>query len=328
MKMLFFEISDKDCERFKQTFKDDEVICYQRPLNLDSIPQNHTDADIISTFIHSDISKSVLNRFNKLKLIVTRSTGFNHIDCNYAKQKNIPVSFTPTYASITVAEHTFALIFALARKLIKSCERVRNEDFFCSELAPFDLHNKTLGIIGLGNIGTHVAKIAQAFGMKVIAYDVLKKDRTVELVSLEELLKKSDLVSLHLPLVDSTHHFIDSEKLTLMNPSAYLINTARGELIDTKALVTALENQEIAGAALDVLEDECSLQNPLSIVLQDNPSAERLQTLTLNHYLMHMPNVIITPHSAFLSNESMERRTSECIEIITAFKKGEARNVV
>jgi D-lactate dehydrogenase len=226
-----------------------------------------------------------------------------------------------------------ALILALAKKLIPSVERTRRGDFTLDGLRTFDLEKKTLGIVGLGRIGSHTAKMARSFGMKVIAYSpnadaALAKRLRCRLVGLDELLAKSDIISLHAPLTPETKHMIGAEAIAKMKDGAILVNTARGGLVDAKALVAALDSGKIAAAGLDVLEEECNIKEERQILSPAFASECDLKAVLANHILLNKPNVIVTPHNAFNSNEALRRILDTTIENIKAFEAGKPINVV
>ena len=219
-------------------------------------------AEALCIFIDSPIGASELKRFPAVKLIVTRSTGFDHIDTAEAVRRGITVANVPFYGENTVAEFTFALILALSRRVIDADERVRETGVFSpTGLRGFDLAGKTLGVVGTGHIGAHVIRIAQGFGMKVLGFDAFPNEKLAHelhfpYVPLQELLAGSDIVTLHVPYNEHTHHLINRETINSFKNGSYLINTSRGAVVETQALVRALENGTIAGAGLDVLEEE------------------------------------------------------------------------
>lgn len=283
------------------------------------------DAEVVSVFVSSKIDKVVLDKLPNLKLITTRSTGFDHIDLQECKKRGITVSYIPGYGDNTVAEFTFGLILNLTRKIYWAIDRLKETGRFeFMGLRGTDLKGKTIGVVGTGRIGKEVARIARGFDMKILAFDVIQdkeyaKKMNYEYVPIETLLKQSDVVTLHCPLNKYTTHLINEKNLKLMKPTAYLINAARGGIVDTKALADALKKKKIAGAALDVLEEEEELKK------QDRKenSVEHL-----NRRLIRMENVLVTPHDAFNSKEAHERILQITIENIQGFIKGKPVNVV
>jgi D-lactate dehydrogenase len=290
------------------------------------------EAEIISVFIYSKIDEKIINSLPNLKLISTRSTGFDHIDIKTCQKKGITVSNVPFYGENTVAEHTFALILSLSRNIHKAYVKTIKSDFSLEGLIGFDLKGKTLGVIGAGHIGLHVVKMARGFGMNVLAYDVKKNHFLEEVLgfkyaTLEELLKSSDILSLHAPYSEKTHHLINKENIKLIKKGAILVNTARGALVDTDAMVYALNEGILAGCGLDVLEGEELIKEEKQIV-SENFSKEKLETLVKNHILMHRENVVITPHIAFYSQEALRRIIETTVENILSFLEDKSRNVV
>lgn len=327
MKIAFFEIEDWGIPYVTDNLRlttSDNVKFFERKLNKDNLPPER-DFDIISVFVGSCVNKDIIDAFPNLKLITTRSTGFDHIDLATAKEKNIPVAYVPGYGDNTVAEFAFGLILTLSRKIYEAYDRLRETGSFSSEgLRGFDIAGKTIGIVGTGRIGCHMIKIANGFNMNVIAYDAFpKKELCRQLdfkyVLLDELLANSDIISLHVPYLPSTHHLINSENINKIKKGAILINTARGAIIETNALIKALNEGILAGAGLDVLEEEGFLGDEKSFVLNDKEEGHNLKTIIQNHVLIDMPNVIITPHNAFNTQEALQRILDTDIENIKNF---------
>jgi len=289
-------------------------------------------AGVVSVFIYSRLTPPLIRRLHGVKFIATRSTGFDHIDLAACRSRGIGVANVPAYGENTVAEHTFALILALSRNVHKAYVRTVKGDFSLKGLQGFDLKGKTIGVVGAGRIGMHVIKMAKGFGMEVLAYDVKKNPFLSEVlgfryVSLPELLRRSDIVSLHLPYSPSTHHLMDREAFRLMKRGALLINTARGGLVDTHALVWALDGGIVGGAGLDVLEGEELVKEERQLLEKDFPK-ERLVTALKNHILLHRENVVITPHIAFDSREALQRILETTLANITNFLSGSPINLV
>ena len=302
-------------------------------LDKDHLPPNR-EVEIISVFIGSVINKEVLDQLPSLKYIATRSTGYDHIDVNYAKTKNILVSNVPSYGENTVAEFAFGLILNLTRKIFQGCDQVKKTGSFSVEsLQGFDLKGKTLGVVGTGRIGKHVIRMAKGFEMKVIAYDPFpnrefQKTFEYEYFPLEEVLKQSDIVTLHVPYMKETHHLINAQTIQLMKKGAYLINTARGPIVETEALVKALKNGYLGGAGLDVLEEEGIIGEEVELILNGHPEEHNLKTVLANHALFDMPNVLVTPHNAFNTREALEKILITTIENIKGFLANNQKNLV
>jgi len=332
MKAAFFETEKWEEDYLKKKLQGFELSFFLEPLSLENI-NCAEDCEIVSPFIYSKMNKDILQKLPELKMIATRSTGFDHIDTAFAKEKNIVVSNVPFYGENTVAEHTFALILALSRKLTDSVQRAKLGDFSLDGLRGFDLKGKILGIIGLGHIGMHVARIAKGFEMEVLSYDInqdkkLAKKIGFKYVGFEELLKNSDIISLHAPYNKSTHHLINSNNINLIKKGAYLINTARGGLVETEALLKALSEKTLAGAGLDVLEEECFIKEEAQLLSKEFPKTCDLKTVLQNHILLQQKNVIITPHNGFNSEEALKRILDTTVESIKAFIKNKPINTI
>jgi D-lactate dehydrogenase len=290
------------------------------------------DAEIVSPFIYSKLTAERLANLPKLKMITTRSTGFDHIDMAECARRGIMVCNVPFYGENTVAEHTFALILALSRKVHEAFVRVRAGNFSLEGLRGFDLKDKTIGVVGAGRIGLHVIRIARGFGMKVLAFDVKQDNFLAEVLGfeyaeLDNLLGRSDIITLHAPYNRHTHHLINRDNIHKIKRGAILINTARGGLVNTDALLKALDDGILAGAGLDVLEGEESIYEE-SALLGDATNPEKLRTAIQNHVILKKSNVVFTPHNAFNSQEALERILNTTAENITAFAAGAAKNVV
>ncbi len=293
---------------------------------VDQLPEKN-DYDAISVFIGPHIDKNVIDHFPNLKLITTRSTGFDHIDLAYARSKNIALGYVPYYGENTVAEFAMGLILMLSRKLYWCVDRVkRQEEFNFEGLMGTDLKGKTLGVIGAGHIGQHVIKMAKGFEMNVIAFDRfpkpdLAKEMGFEYKSIDEVLGQSDFITIHLFYSPETHHFINTENIKKIKKGAFLINTARGPLVEAKALVMALKEGILAGAGLDVIEEEDIMKDERGFWLNQktDQGASNLQTVLMNDILMDMPNVVITPHNAFNTKEAITRILDSDIENINGF---------
>jgi D-lactate dehydrogenase len=303
---------------------------YAEPLNkrLPEIPE----LDVVSVFIRSKVDAAVLDRLPNLKLLATRSTGYDHIDIEEAQRRGVAVANVPIYGENTVAEHTFALILSLTRNIHRAHIRTMRSDFSLEGLRGFDLKGKTLGVVGAGHIGLHVVKMAKGFGMKVLAFDVQRNPFLAEVMgfdyaSFDELLAASDIVTLHAPYNPATHHLIDRGALEKMKRGALLINTSRGGLVDTEALVWALDAGILGGVGLDVLEGE-ELVSEEAEILASGESTETLATLLRSHILVRREDVVITPHIAFYSREAVQRIINTTVENIIAFIEGRPQNLV
>lgn len=334
MKILFFECEPWQEKIIRASLPNDEIFFFAQPLTASSIPNEHRDAEIISIFLCSCITQAVIDAFANLKLIAARSTGYDRIAIDQAEKKGITISYAPQYAHISVAEYTVALIFNLARRITAACHRTADEHSFSRQgLRGFDLRNKTLGVIGTGNIGSAVIQIAHCIGMKTIAHDHCTNDDLVEkygtiYLPLEELLSQSDIISLHVPLTQETHHMINKKNISSIKKGAYLINTARGAIVQTDALIEALNKNILAGAALDVLEEECFTYDPLNTLEKIDPASDKCKTVLENMLLLNHPHVLITPHNAFNSQDALERLIQTTIDSINAFRNGAPINTI
>ena len=332
MKTIFFEVEPWEKELLQFTFQD--ALLVEASLTTQNIATDtFKEAEVISVFINSRVTKEVIDALPNLKFIATRSTGFDHIDVEYCKTKGILVANVPEYGSNTVAEHTFALILSLTRKIYWSVNQSKNLNFEHDDIRGVDLFGKTMGIIGMGKIGINVLRMAHGFGMKILVNSrtenpELKQQYAIEYVDLDTLLQRSDVVSLHLPLTPQTKHVINKENILKMKPGSFLINTARGGLIDTEAIVIALDKEILAGVGLDVLEEEKELEEEAVILTRVYRENVNMKNLVFDHMLINHPHVLITPHNAFNSTEALARITKTTIENIKSYSTGQAVNLV
>jgi len=330
MKIAFFEVEDWEEEYLVKRLNGYLAKFSKEKLNLENA-QQIKDFEAISIFIYSKINEQVIREMPNLKLITTRSTGFDHIDLEACKKQGIIVCNVPSYGENTVAEHTFALILSISRRMCMTCSRFERV-FSMEGLMGFDLKGKTIGVIGTGQIGLHVIRIAKGFGMNVLAYDVnqtriLSEVLGFEYTSLEVLLSKSDVITLHVPYNKFTHHLLNKDTFKLVKKGAILINTARGGIVDTEALIEALDNKTLAGAGLDVIEGE-ELMKEEKQLLYDPKKLEVLADLVKDHILLSKDNVVFTPHIAFYSIEALERILDTTVQNIGAFVSGHPLNAV
>ncbi len=279
--------------------------------------------NILSVFIYSTLTKEVLKKLPNLKMVTTRSTGVDHIDCEYCKKNKIAVGSVPDYGSNTVAEFAFALLLAITRKIVVAHQSVEDGEFNPEGLTGVDLHGKTLGVIGCGKIGQNVIKIARGFGMKVLGVDgyknpELEKKSGFNYVNLETCLKESDFVTLHVPSIPETFHLINKKNIKLMKPGSFLVNTARGAVVETEALLWGLNNKVLAGVGLDTTEDEAQLES-MSTVMSREMTKDDLQEILSFHLLRDRDDVVFTPHNAFNSKEAIGRIVKTTIDNIREF---------
>lgn len=303
-KIVFLEVEKEDEHLVKEKFPNAEI--YNTVLEEKELILKCKDAVILCPFIHTQLSANVINSLPNLKLIITRSVGYNHIDLKAAKENNIIICNVPDYGAYVIAEHVFALLLSGLRQIEKGKERIeKNADFSFSGLRGVALKGKTLGIIGTGKIGRNVARIASSgFLMKVLANDPYPDtDAALEnhysYVDLETIFKEADIITLHCPLLKSTEHLINEKSLSLMKDGVVIVNTSRGGVIKTSDLVNALKSKKVAYAFLDVLEHE--------------------ENLKKSKELIDLPNVIVTPHIAFYADDSMGKMYTESFSVIEAF---------
>ncbi len=331
-KVAFFEVEPWE-EAYIEGHLDKglEFAFHSDPLTIDNV-ELAEGYEIISPFIYSDIDQKVLSRLPNLELIATRSTGFDHIDMRTCQERGVPVSNVPSYGENTVAEHTFALILALTRKILPSAERTRRGKFNLEGLRGFDLKGKTIGIVGIGHIGQHVVRIARGFEMEIVVFDVrqdelLAKNLGFRYADLNELLGQSDVITLHAPYNPHTHHMINRRNIHKVKRGAILINTSRGGLVETAAIVEGLQSGILMGAGLDVLEEEGLIKEERQL-LSHEYSHERLRIALETHLLLFRDDVIITPHNAFNSLEAVQRILDTTITNIISYLEGQPQNTV
>lgn len=268
--------------------------------------------EIISVSSHANLNKTTLDKLPNLRMIASRSTGLDHIDLEECKKRKIEVRNVPVYGEHSVAEYAIALMLAVAKKIIPAHQSVEDGEFTPAGLTGIDIFGKTLGVVGVGTIGKQVVKIAKAMGMKVIAVD--KGD------DLEDCLKKVDVLTLHVPADESTYHLINKKNIKLMRPGSILINTCRGAVVESEAIVWALNNKILLGAGLDVVEEEEKLEC-VSMVMSQRPSKDDLQKVLSFHLLRDRDDVVFTPHNAFNTKEAIERVVRTTIDNINGFGK-------
>jgi len=333
MSIYFFEADDAERDYLTQRLPGETLHFRPEALTNAAQARDIADADILSPFVHSRLSADVLDNLPALEMIATRSTGFDHINVPDAASRAIPVCNVPTYGENTVAEHTFALILALSRNLHKAYVRTVAGNFSLDGLQGFDLKGKTLGVVGVGHIGEYVMRIAKGFGMHLLAYDpvqdMTKADHfDFSYASLEDLLGRSDIVTLHAPAGAGTRHLIGAHNIGQFKRGALLINTARGELVDTEALLSALDSGLLSGAGLDVLEGEEVFSEEKQLLLNPRASEESLKQALRNRSLLQRADLVITPHIGFDSAEAVQRILDTTVSNIQAFRKGTPQNQV
>ncbi len=302
--IVFLEVDAEDSARVRAQFPDALIISKTIAEAMDEC----ASAEVISCFINSVFDEATLKKLPKLALLCTRSVGYDHIDLTACKKRNITVCNVPDYGSHVIAEHVFALLLSRLRHINEAERRTEIGTFDYHGLRGTALKDKTIGIIGTGKIGRSVAQIAHGFDMRILAVD---KCRTAELeqqykvryVPLEELYQEADIVTLHIPATPATEHMMNDAAFQQMKDGVIIVNTARGSLIDSVALLAALKNGKIACALLDVLEHEHNFEE--------------------NQELIKLPNVVTTPHIAFYADDSMRNMYLDCFESIEQWQRGE-----
>ncbi len=332
MKIAVFEAERWEQEAFEGLGAKHEVTFFEGRLTAENAAR-HAEIEIVSPFIYSRLNEEALGRLGRLRLIATRSTGFDHIDTGWCAEHGVTVSNVPAYGENTVAEHVFGLLLAISHRLVEAADRTRRGDFSLQGLQGFDLRGKTLGVVGTGSIGQCVIEIARGFGMRVLAYDVRQDQGLAQRLGfryadLDELLSSSDVVTLHVPANKYTYHLISDAQFARMKRGAVLINTARGSVVDVRALVRALAEGRVSAAGLDVLPEEPAIREEAELLRAAFRERHELETLLADHILLRSRSVIITPHSAFYTREAVGRILKTTVENIEAFARGEPRHVV
>ena len=328
MKLAFFDAKPYDKPAFDRYAADAgiKIKYYETKLNEDT-GELATGADAVCVFVNDTVDREVIDRLYELgvKTVALRCAGFNNVDIKHAAGK-IRVVRVPAYSPYAVAEHAIALLLTSIRRIHKAYIRTRDFNFSLNGMTGFDLHGKTVGVIGTGRIGRVFIDICLGFGMKVLAYDKfpaegLDNGDTVRYVTTEELFAKSDLISLHCPLTDETYHIINEQSLAACKRGVVLINTSRGALVDAEALLSAIKARQVGAACLDVYEEESDL------FFEDN-SGHILEDDTLAR-LISMPNVIVSSHQAFLTEEALSNIAETTVENLLALESsGSSENEV
>lgn len=314
-KIAFFDTKPYDRIYFDRLGEGYEITYFEEKLNKHTAKITE-GFDGVCAFVNSNIDRIAVERMLErgVKILAMRCAGFSNVDLS-AASKGLTVVRVPAYSPHAVAEHTLALLLALNRKIYRAYIRTKDFNFNINGLCGVDLYGKTAGIIGMGKIGRTFADICHGLGMKILANDAFpQKDSKYSYVSLEEIFKNSDVISLHCPLTEDTHHIIDANSFKIMEKKPFIINTSRGALVDSEALLNALNHGEIKGAALDVYEEEAN-------VFYEDMSEKIIKDDTLA-LLMSRPNVLITSHQAFLTEEALESIARVTIDNLNAFFEG------
>ncbi len=318
MKIAFFSTQPYDKEYFDRYNTQHEIIFFEARLNEQTV-NLAKGCDAICAFVNDQLNSAVMNTLKEIgiKIIAQRCAGFNNVDVAAAKEKKISVVRVPAYSPHAVAEHALALIMTLNRKTHKAYNRVREGNFSLDRLTGFDIYGKTVGVIGTGKIGQCFARIMLGMGCKVVAFDIIVnkelEDLGIKYLTMQEVLQQSDILSLHCPLTEQTKHLINKNTLGIMKNGVMLINTSRGALIDTKAVITALKNGKLGYLGLDVYEQEEKL------FFHD--LNENVITDDVLIRLLGFPNVLITSHQGFLTDEALAQIAIVTLQNITDFEK-------
>lgn len=328
MKIAFFNTKQYDQEYFDRANQNGthQIRYFSSHLNLESTSLIN-DEKVVCAFINDNLNADVLHKLKHkgIELIALRSAGFNHVDMACAKKLSIPVVRVPAYSPYSVAEHAVGLLLCLNRGIHRAHNRIREGDFSLRNLMGFDLHGKTVGIIGTGKIGQSFCNIMLGFGCNVIAYDVVHNQQCVnsgvKYTTLDNLLSQADVISLHCPLTPETYHLLDQTALAKMRDGVTIINTSRGKLVDTKAIINALKNGKVGLLGLDVYEEEEAL-------FFEDFSAKGIQDDMLAR-LTTFPNVIVTSHQGFFTQEAMLNIAQTTLSNISQFEQdGSVQNGV
>ena len=318
MKVAFFDTKPYDTPSFEKYGKENKITFkfYETKLNEDTAALAK-GCEAVCVFVNDTVNAAVIDKLSELgvKILALRCAGYNNVDIKYAKGKLRVVS-VPAYSPYAVAEHAMALLLTSIRRVHKAFIRTRDHNFSLNGLTGFDLHGKTVGVVGTGKIGRIFINICHGFGMNVIAYDKFPaKDSDIEYVELDELFSRSDIISFHCPLTDETYHMIDEKSIEKLKKGVVIVNTSRGALIDAEALLEGIKARKIGAACLDVYEEEANVffQDFSGHIIADDTLAR----------LISMPNVIVTSHQAFLTEEALSNIAETTVSNLIACHKGE-----
>lgn len=334
MKIVYVTPYIGEKEIVTELLPEHEVVFLADPVT-DSIPEEVRDADVLSVFVNSTVTAEMIDSMPNLRMVALRSTGFDHVAVAHAKEKGIIVSSVPHYGSQTVAEYAFSLMLALSRKTYAAYELLRIKgEVDVKRFEGFDLCGKTLGVIGTGAIGRRSCEMAQGFRMRVIAHDMYPNEEWaaesgVEYVDFDRLLAEADIITLHIPSSPENHHLLDADAFAKCKRGIYIVNTARGDLIDTVALTHALKDGQVSGAGLDVFEGEQYIKDEMQLLDEEaKPNEDAWRAFAAEHELLQMENVIVTPHLAFNSVEAKREITETTTANIAQALAGEPQNEV
>ncbi len=335
MKIVYFDVENYEEKFLNDNNRDkyDYILVSEELNDLLQLKDEYKDADIISVFTTSRVNRKILEQFTNLKLIALRSVGFNHVDIDYCREHGIAVVNSPNYGNITVAEFALALLLDVCRKVTVSYIDYKEGKVRPENLMGTELYGKTAGIVGLGAIGSAFARIVHGLGMKILAFDMFEREEMkqkydVSYTDFDTLLKKSDFISIHAPLTKDNYHMFNKSAFEKMKNTAIIVNTGRGELIDSRALYEALITKQIAGAGLDVLEKEETIADFDYVIGLNRLDKNSMEKTIINSQLFRLDNVIITPHTAFNSIEAIDRILKTTMSNIDEFVSGNLKNSV
>ena len=321
MRVCFFSARRYDRESFDEVNAGRHELRYYDTRLMEETAAFASGSEAICAFVNDDLSAPVLERLAEagVGLVALRSAGFNHVDLPAAKRLGLAVSRVPAYSPHAVAEHAVMLLLALSRHICRAQARIRDGNFALDGLLGFGLHGRTVGVVGTGQIGTVFCRIMAGFGMRILCHDPFPNDEVTALgaryVELPELFAESDVIALHVPLTEETRHLIDADALATMKPGVVLINTSRGPLIDTPAVIEALKARRLGGLAIDVYEEEAAL-------FFEDHSAD-IPTDDVFARLTTFPNVLVTGHQGFLTEEALRAIAETTVTALDAFAAGE-----
>jgi D-lactate dehydrogenase len=331
MQIIFCDVNDRTLKFIRKSKfpKGTECIVFKDSIN--DIQEDelapYLNAEIISPFVYSRLDASLLAKFKKLAMVAVRSTGYNNVDVEYCRNHGITLANVRGYGEITVAEFALGLLLSLVRKIGISNNLLKHGIVNVPDYVGIDVAGKMVGVIGTGATGSHFARLAHAMGCTVLAEDPIKNqklidDKIVAYTDFKTIAKKADIISLHCPATPSNYHMINAKAIAEMKDGIYIVNTARGELIDTADLYNALVSGKVAGAGLDVLDfEDVILKNDINIARNKGNEFEFYSLV--NQKLLQLPNVIITPHIAFNSKEAELRILNATLASITKYIDGE-----
>lgn len=333
MKIIIFDIEKWERATFDSLEEDHDLTFVHEPLS-EANASDYADAEIISVFVKSQVDKEVLAAMPDLKAVATRSTGFDHIDRECCKERDIQIAYVPSYGDNTVASHTIGLLLNIAHRISDGVDRTRKGGFSNKGLRGFDVTGKRIGVIGAsGNIGRHVVTMAKGLGMEVLGFDVVKDEDFAEkagfeYVTMDDLLERSDVVTIHVPQNEKTKNMINDEAFRKMRDGVVFLNTSRGGVVDEHALLKAINEDRVSAAGLDVLGAEPTIREEAELLRSAVEDEDKWGELLANEMLLRLRNVYVTPHNAFNTKEAVQRILDVTFENLKGFVSGEPVNLV